>query len=291
MKQDINDIKNSDKVLLGADKTTNFYKIKPEAYEKLLTENITKEYKKAKPDTIQNLDKEDKIIADKLEIANRMYKLTKREAHITIKDHKEDFRNNPKCRLINPTKSEIGKVSRQLLRAKIEVIKNITKLDSLKDSNCAKKWYTDLRQKHNLTFIQWDSINFYPSITRELLEKSIEWAKQYVDFSQEDIEFIMQARKAVLIHNNKPWTKKTGDSFDVTVGSDDGAEVCELVGLYILSLLVHLTYGKAALYRDDGAMAVRGSPRQTETKTKEVASIMKSTGIGITIAGNPRPYF
>ena len=33
-------------------------------------------------------------------------------------------------------------------------------------------------------------------------------------------------------------------------------------------------------------MAIRGSPRQAKTKTKEVASILKSTGIGITIAGN-----
>ena len=62
--------------------------------------------------------------------------------------------------------------------------------------------------------------------------------------------------------------------------------ICELVGLYILSLLAHLTYGKAALYRNDGDMAIRGSPRQAEIKTKEVAGILKSTGIGITIAGN-----
>ena len=95
----------------------------------------------------------DKGLADKLDIADRMYKLTKREAHLTIKDHKEDFRNNPKCRPINPTKSETGKVSRQILRAKIELIKRKTKLDSLKDSNYAKTWYTNLQQKHNLTFI------------------------------------------------------------------------------------------------------------------------------------------
>ena len=70
------------------------------------------------------------------------------------------------------------------------------------------------------------------------------------------------------------------------MGSDDGAEICELVGLYILSLLSSLTYGEAAQYRDDGLMAVRGTPRQVEIKTKEVAKILKSTGISITIAGN-----
>ena len=49
MKEDIKVIKSSEKLLIGADKTTNFYKVKPELYEKLLKENITKEYKKAKP--------------------------------------------------------------------------------------------------------------------------------------------------------------------------------------------------------------------------------------------------
>ena len=33
-------------------------------------------------------------------------------------------------------------------------------------------------------------------------------------------------------------------------------------------------------------MAVRGTPRQAEIKTKEVAKILRSTGINITIAGN-----
>ena len=59
-----------------------------------------------------------------------MYKLTEREAHITIKDHKDDFRTNSKCRLINPTKPELGKVNRQILRAKIEIIKQKSNLNS-----------------------------------------------------------------------------------------------------------------------------------------------------------------
>ena len=173
MKQDIKSIRSTDKVLMGADKTTNFYKVKPETYEKLLKENVTKEYKKAEPYVVDSKNRQDKVIAEKLNIASRMYKLTKREAHITVKDHKPDFRNNPTCRLINPTKSEMGKVSRQILRAKIEMIKVKSELDSLKDSHCAKTWFTNLRQKHTLTFIQWDFVGFYPAITRELLEKAI----------------------------------------------------------------------------------------------------------------------
>ena len=53
MKENIKNIRHSDKVFIRADKTTNFYKIKHEEYEKLPKENITKEYKKANPNIIE----------------------------------------------------------------------------------------------------------------------------------------------------------------------------------------------------------------------------------------------
>ena len=34
---------------------------------------------------------------------------------VSLKDHKENFVNDPKCRLLNPTKIEIAKVSEQIL--------------------------------------------------------------------------------------------------------------------------------------------------------------------------------
>ena len=37
------------------------------------------------------------------------------EAYITIKDHKENFPEKPNFRLINPSKSDMGKVSKCIL--------------------------------------------------------------------------------------------------------------------------------------------------------------------------------
>ena len=56
--------------------------------------------------------------------------------------------------------------------------------------------------------------------------------------------------------------------------------------MYVLSLLAALPYGKAVQYRDDSLMIIKGSSRQAEVKKKEVAAILKSTGIGITISAN-----
>ena len=73
-------------------------------------DNITKTYKHGSEDNISEINNELKHIADKLSIGNRIECMKKREAFISLKDHKENFENNPKCRLINPAKSDSGKI-------------------------------------------------------------------------------------------------------------------------------------------------------------------------------------
>ena len=47
----------------------------------------------------------------------RTEQVAKQQAYITLKDHKDNLANHPTCRLINPAKSELGKVSKQLVIA------------------------------------------------------------------------------------------------------------------------------------------------------------------------------
>ena len=78
-------------------------------------------------------------------------------------------------------------------------------------------------------------MDFYPSITKELLTKSINYAKSINTVEEEVITAIFHARKSLLINKTSVWVKKDNPDFDVTMGSYDGAEVCELVGLYLLT--------------------------------------------------------
>ena len=48
---------------------------------------------------------------------------------------------------------------------------------------------------------------------------------------------MFHARKSWLFHSNQSWIKKGSDNFDVTMASYDGVEICELVGIFMLSLL------------------------------------------------------
>ena len=86
-----------------------------EEYKKLLKENITKIYKHAPPKLEASIEFEVKYIASKLTLSERIERLEKPPAYITLKYHKENFHASTPYRLINPCKSEIGKISKQIL--------------------------------------------------------------------------------------------------------------------------------------------------------------------------------
>ena len=104
--------------------------------------------------------------------------------------------------------------------------------------------------------MQFDICEFYPSITEDLLRNSLDFAKSHTPIDQADEDLIMACRKSVLFNNVNVWTKKNKD-FDVTMGAQDGTEIAELTGIYLLkevdeylSSLGEKSY--AGLYRDDG---------------------------------------
>ncbi|XP_070570067.1 bis(5'-adenosyl)-triphosphatase ENPP4-like [Ptychodera flava] len=99
----------------------------------------------------------------------------------------------------------------------------------------------------------------------------------------------MHSRKSVLFNNDSVWTKRNSeDMFDITMGSFDGAEICELVGSYILShLSKKLGKENTGLYRDDGlAITSSKSARQCEKLKKELTSIFHAFDLRITIQAN-----
>ena len=188
-------------------------------------------------------------------------------------------------RLLNPTKPEIGRISKRLTERIVREVKGKTKYNQWKSTDSVIQWFSNLTQKHTLKFLQFDVVNFYPSITRKLLLKVITWAKEYTNISEEDIKIIFQAKKSVLHSQKSIWTKKGDSEFDVTMGSYDGAETCELVGLYILSLLEPLGVN-AGLYRDDGLLVTRSGPRQAQKLGENIQKIFNDCDLKITFDAN-----
>ena len=150
-------------------------------------------------------------------------------------------------------------------------------------------WFKTIENKHQCVFIQLDIIEFYPSITEEILDKAISFAKQHVEITDDHLRIIKHCRKSLLFNNNDSWRKKDTDScFDVTMGSYDGAETCELVGAHILSLLAKvIDHNHSGLYRDDGLILLRNTtgPKMDRIR-KDVIKTFKDVGFKIDIKTN-----
>ena len=115
-----------------------------------------------------------------------------------------------------------------------------------------------------LYIIIFDIESFYPSISPELFNKSVDFAKSMHNISDNDLNIIVNARKMLLFHHEEPWMKKNGEEdFDVPIGCHDGAEICELVSTFILNKITPIMQeqNSVGLYRDDGLGIFRNLSR------------------------------
>ena len=76
--------------------------------------------------------------------------------------------------------------------------------------------------------------------------------------------------------------------FDVTMGSFDGTEICELLGFYLLDTLSSLIGREnAGLYRDDGLTAINNSSGPVLNKMrKNIIVLFKNEKLSITLEIN-----
>ena len=129
-------------------------------------------------------------------------------------------------------------------------------------------WFKNLENKERLTFIQFDVVNFYASITPAIIENAITFAARFTEISNDTKATILQAANSFLYSNGDVWIKKQGKTFDVTMEGFHGAEICDLVGLYLLSLIrVIIPY--VVLYRDDGLCVTSATPMTERNNEKE----------------------
>ena len=162
--------------------------------------------------------------------------MAKQQCFVTIKDHKLNFRTNPKYRLLNPTKSELGKLSKYILQTINTELRNKIKVNQWQNSSEVIEWFKSIPNKKECVFTVFDIQEFYPSITEDLLKQAILFAQNSINIPPKSIDVIFHSHKSLFYHNNDPWAKKdTTVEFDVTVGSYDHAKAREILGLIILN--------------------------------------------------------
>ena len=168
-----------------------------------------------------------KKIAESLDLNKKIECYANRPAFITIKDHEPNFRNNTKFRPINPAKNELELASKKHLEEIIANVANTIKVNQCQNTTTVLDWFKMLPQKDKSRFVKFGIVEFYPSISEELLNRSISFARSITTISNSVINIIHHSRKSLLFDKTSVRVKKGNDSlFDVTMGSYDGGEIC-----------------------------------------------------------------
>ena len=119
--------------------------------------------------------------------------------------------------------------------------------------------FGNISNKKKAKFITFDVVDFYPSITKYLLSRPLEYAKSITCIDETTVQTMLHPKKSLLFNDNFPWIKSANAvGFDVTMGSYDGAETCELVGICLLHRIKDVAKNcSGGLYRDDGLIAIK----------------------------------
>ena len=168
LKKEINNIRNSNSIYVKADKSRNLYKMSPSNYNNLKLNAIRKDYKIDKNNTMLKMNTDTLNHANRLNLTDRIGGVKQKESYILVKDHKIDYENKKLVRLINPTKTELGKVSKIILQDVVDCMKKKLELNLWINTKEAIDWFSNIKTKKKATFIQFDIVEFYPSINEKI---------------------------------------------------------------------------------------------------------------------------
>ena len=86
-----------------------------------------------------------------------MEKVQESQCYITVKDHKEDFPHKISCRMINPSKSDIGKISKIIPDKINSNAVSSVQVNQWKKSQAVVEWFTKIQNKNNASFVAFET--------------------------------------------------------------------------------------------------------------------------------------
>ena len=132
----------------------------------------------------------------------RIEQYNQNQSFITLKYDKENFQKNPKCRLINPAKSEIGIVSKHYIDHVNKSIREKLNVNQWRKRQAVITWFKDIKSNSISSFIKFGTVDFYLSISKDLLLKAINVSKSVTPVQNKFTETILHSRKALLFNKN-----------------------------------------------------------------------------------------
>ena len=177
MYEDMRRFKESENIFVKSDKSGNLYEIEKGKYKQMMFKEVVKNYKKAPPDLEKELNSEAKMLTHRLGIVDRVEKYNTKNCFIPIKDHKSDFKTNPECRLINPAKRQIVRVSKIIVQEICNSLRLALNINQWRSTKDCIKWFEEYDKDDRCSFIKYDIKDFYPSITERTLDRALDWLR------------------------------------------------------------------------------------------------------------------
>ena len=159
----------------------------------------------------------------------------------------------------------------------------LAKLNKWKNTDIVIERFKKSENKGETSFIMFDIESFYPSVSLDLINKNIDFAKSIHNLSNNDLKIIMSARKTLLFHHEEPWMKKNREEdFEVPMECHDGAEICEFFGRFILSKISPILQeqNNIGLYKDDSLDIFRNLK---ERKKRSLQYLIVFWGLSIAV--------
>ena len=124
------------------------YLMNKEKYDKVVKGSVTKDYMKLIENLVEISNYKKAKIAKKFKLEDRMTKHTTNECYFLYKDHKKEVAQLPEgavaavrlpCHLIKPGKSDIQKISKDILDEINSKIRSSTKLNQWRNTHTVLK--------------------------------------------------------------------------------------------------------------------------------------------------------
>ena len=144
MKHDILKIKSSPNVFVFAGKTTILYEKPAKDYKQLLHKKHHKIRQKVYKMSRKCYKDKGKTCCKNMKLDDPIESLAQTSAFITLKDHKENFRTSNKCCLIDPSKSELGKVIKVILENLNTKLEKSLNVNQWRNMDNVIKWFNTI---------------------------------------------------------------------------------------------------------------------------------------------------
>ena len=133
----------------------------------MLNDSISTTYKKASDDIYNKKNTSEKILMKDKDIINRILMNGNHECFVTLKDQRPNFKSNPKVRLINPAKIEIGRNNKNILVKMNHKLRDCLTINQWKDSSEVIEWFLKIPVRNRYKFAILDIRDFYLSVSQK----------------------------------------------------------------------------------------------------------------------------